>query len=541
MTLLLLIAAALAQDVSIFVEDDGVVFSDLINNVRATYNRSINETGWNFLTIKCTASRMPENRCAYGMGYLEGYLTQKDIDTYYSVFVKSTWKKGIPPSEITEKLREQREYWRENAQRGSELSKEQKFVDSQFRGLYDGYVRAGGNLTEDDMYLMTSRGDLFEILNMCPENVEVNSFHDLRKKYGKEAIHSCSAFIKNVNGTVYFAHNTWTMYTRMMRIKKVYDYVTSKGNVIIEQTSYPGILVSIDDYYALRNKEGTKFIMETTNNVYDETKYLDFTKTFLYWQRVLNAFVHGVSTNGIVTRIGHMQSGTYNNQWMIFDTTLSSSGKQKTKNGSLIIMEEMLDEYRTHDVTEHLLSEDSQYAWTSYNIPYDDHIRNVSGLMNTEGCVPYRDSRRAIMFRRDISKVNTLESAKKYIRYNDYLNDELSAYTPECDFRFNSTENKNPLYAIAARGDLIKGNELYGAIDGKVMSTDDIYTMHIISGPSNEYLKTFSFSERGLSIAGIPDKYEFDWVETNPYNKYEDIGKKMVITSMCLLVLIMVI
>lgn len=177
-------------------------------------------------------------------------------------------------------------------------------------------------------------------------------------------------------------------------------------------------------------------------------------------------------------------------------------------------MEEMPRLMKVHDVTKYLLDKDSNYSWTSYNIPYDKEIMKASGLRIPEGCVPHRDARRAIMFRRDISKVNSLKDAMNYIRYNDYLNDELSSAVPECSYSFNDTDKRSPMFAIAARGDLLSTRELYGAIDGKVLTSENPLKMYIISGPTNMSLKPFKFSDHNRSIPGLPDKFDFDWIET---------------------------
>lgn len=509
----LLIATCIATRVSVSIRS-GSYDADIVRyggDVHAKYDRVLNETGWNFLTVWSSNFALNHTQRSYAMGFVEGYITKEDIDVYWEVFVTNTWKSGMPPKRIKEKLAQQRKYWRENHDREEQFYNIQKVIDFQFKGLLDGYKRAGGILTEDDMYLMASRGDLYEILNMYPEDMKPGSFAEIRERRGKGEIHSCSAFVRNVNGKVFFAHNTWTTYTRMLRIKKLYEYLTEGGAVAIDQTSYPGIFVSIDDFYSVHRTDNNWFIMETTNSIYDRNLCIQFTDRHLYWQRVLAALLLGNTTEEIIKNIGKDSSATYNNQWMIFD---NEAWKRDNKTGSLIIMEEMPNLVKVHDVTNNLLDKESNYSWTSYNIPYDEDIMKASGLRVPNDCVPRRDARRAIMFRRDISSINSLDDARHYIRYNDYLNDELSSAVPECSYNFNETENRSPMFAIAARGDLLSTKELYGAIDGKVLTSENPLKMYIVSGPTQQSLKPFKFSEHNKTIPGLPDEFNFDWYET---------------------------
>ena len=490
-------------------------------SVHGSYQRRINETGWNFLRIWSTDNTLNDTDRMYAMGFIEGYLTRDDIDVYWDVFVNTTWKSGKPNEKLMESLLHQRDYWRRAMDEGTaDFYTTQRLINKQLIGLYDGYLFAGGSLNEDNIYLLASRGDLFEMLNMFPEDEKEGSFADIRKRRGKSEVHSCSAFIKNINGEVFFAHNTWTTYTRMLRIKKRYEYETIYGKAVVDQTSYPAIFVSIDDYYSLHKDNNTMFIMETTNSVYDEEIYIDFRRKHLYWQRVLASLIIGGDTNNIIDNIGTDSSGTYNNQWMIFDL---NKWNKNDKTGSLMIFEEMPGLRKRHDVTQYLLDPDSSYSWASYNIPYDRHIFNLSGLKIEEDCDPYSDSRRSIIFKRDLHTLGSIEDIKKFIRYNNYMNDEYSAALPECDHNFADTDKRSPMYAIASRGDLLRNPEMYGAIDAKVMRSSMPYTMYIISGPTNDIQKTFRFSDFNMHIPGIPDKYDFKWLEIDSY-VFEDKG-----------------
>lgn len=542
MILFFLIATCIAikpETFSISIDRNTGVLTEnnFTGSVHARYSREINETGWNYLTIWVTDQFINSTQSAYGMGYVEGHITRHDIDEYWKGFVSNTWRENEPSQYIMNKLKEQRSYWRRNLDKPTYFHKAQKIIEAQFRGLYDGYKAAGGSLSEDEMYLMASRGDLYEILNMYPYSIKSGSFADIRNKRGRGEIHSCSAFVRNVNGTVLFAHNTWTTYTRMFRIKKIYEYNTEFGVVAIDQTSYPGILVSIDDYYSVhRNVYDTKFIMETTNSIYSDKLYIDFTKRHLYWQRVLAGLIAGKTSDDILNYFAHDSSATYNNQWIVFDVNV---WKQENKTGALMIMEEMPNIYRKHDVTEYLLDPEKNNSWTSYNIPYDMDIAKASGIPMSDDCTPHEDARRAMMFRRDMSSINSIEDAMRYIRYNNYVNDTLSSAVPDCTREFNATDARSPMFAIAARGDLLSSHYLYGAIDGKVMSSEYPLRMYIVSGPTNDNLETFRFSDHGKVVPGIPNEWDFDWVVVDFVEDQQDFAYIKAILIMVFLVLML--
>ena len=106
-----------------------------------------------------------------------------------------------------------------------------------------------------------------------------------------------------------------------------------------------------------------------------------------------------------------------------------------------------------------------------------------------------------------------MEEFKKFMRYNDYKNDNL-------------TENK-PSKTIASRGDLDeKSKSCHGAIDVKFVSIKELLEknniIHIISGPSNDQQPTFSWKNttcesnmNKLSYKGQNEIWNFPWIDYN--------------------------
>lgn len=125
------------------------------------------------------------------------------------------------------------------------------------------------------------------------------------------------------------------------------------------------------------------------------------------------------------------------------------------------------------------------------------------------------------------------------MRYNDYENDILSY--------------GDPTLALAARGDLVKGNysSCSGATDVKFVSVKELlegkYYAHIISGPTNEQQPKFSWSNTTCNekdpdkwyTTGLIDIWNFDWVDYKTqffeFNKKEndDDNNKVLIIFLC--------
>jgi hypothetical protein len=107
------------------------------------------------------------------------------------------------------------------------------------------------------------------------------------------------------------AHTTWASFSDMLRLYRHVNlaYRTVPG---VSYSSFPGILVSGDDYYTTSAKLQ---VMETTNSVYDQTIYAATTvTTFPFWVRVMVATHTATSGAEWMTLFGKLNSGTYNNQ-----------------------------------------------------------------------------------------------------------------------------------------------------------------------------------------------------------------------------------
>ena len=330
----------------------------------------------------------------------------------------------------------------------------------------------------------------------------------------------CSAFIKIADdfSDVLFGHNTWTTYNKLIRIYKEYKYTPNSAFPIkaktITMSSYPAAVNSQDDFYIT---DAYLYITETTNTVYNLTLFdlLD-PNTLMCWVRTMVANRLSDNGNTWVKIFSKYNSGTYNNQFQVMDLKLIDTKNKKISSGALYILEQLPGSCEYDDVTEIL----KKGYWPSYNTPYIFSVREKSGvieaLINNSNLTvldDYDTCFRAKIYRREQAKVKDIESYKRFIRYNDYLNDEFS-------------EGKAS-YSVASRYDLNSNNPTcFGATDAKFASINEIKRdgkklVHIISGPTTDNQEPFIWSKAPckfsdkirFKVIGQIDEYNFDWID----------------------------
>jgi hypothetical protein len=269
---------------------------------------------------------------------------------------------------------------------------------------------------------------------------------------------SCSAMIKIIgdNSDLLVGHNMWASYENMLRIAKHYKFnyhINSNYDILIPSvslsfSSYPGMIFSFDDFY-LTSSNLT--ILETTignSNV----NLWQFTKpdTILYWIRSLVS--SRLSKNGLEWSqwYSFYNSGTYNNQWMVIDYK-KFFPNQPLVDGLLFVVEQIPGHVVSKDMT-NILREKTY--WSSFNLPYFDEIRNISGNYENvkiygEFLFSHDDYSRSKIFSRDHVNVKDIDSMIKLMRYNNYTKDPLSRCDSMC-----INPNYSAFLAISARSDL---------------------------------------------------------------------------------------
>ena len=369
--------------------------------------------------------------------------------------------------------------------------------------------------------MLNAVGDLFDIIPAVEAKARVDwaslSPQEAAAKHGKMG--HCSGLVKVPADfrTLFLAHSSWFTYSNTDRIYKHYTFDYSAASQTAAHTvafsSYPGFLESLDDFYELSS--GLAWV-QTTNGVVDKTVYeqgLIKPQSLLAWQRVRVA--SSMSSTGEEWR-DHMRthfSGTYANQYMVVDTKRFTPSRP-LQEGTLWIVEEMPGLLVGADKTETL----ARGYWPSYNVPFFPEVYNRSGypaMAAKSNYFSYELAPRAQIFRRDQAMVVDIPSFQRIMRYNDYRRDPLS---------FDGTA-QNPMYAICSRGDLkAAGPETGGCYDTKLANHTMLRGLEalVINGPSESKgagdLPPFHWSQfpNDTTHAGLPAKYDFDWVRVKP-------------------------
>ncbi|CAN8017033.1 unnamed protein product [Ixodes persulcatus] len=394
----------------------------------------------------------------------------------------------------------------------------------QLAGLSDHFENKTLNVSNE--YLNVTRALFFNIDGDLSDLEGV--LRRVPDQYSMGQTPSCSVLIKVVadNDDILFAHNTWFLYRSMLRIEKKYKFpwhLTSKSSETIpghtiSMSSYPGKLDSVDDFYlASTGLAITETSLENNNDSLWNLVRPD--NAPLTWVRDMVATRLAVTGPQWVDYFGKLNSGTYNNQWMVLDYKLFTPGSAIGKN-TLWILEQMPNITRTKDVSKYL---QNQKYWASYNVAFLPAIFNISGqpdmVKKYGNYCSYDMSPRAQIFRRKQSKVKDVNTMSGLMRYNNYTHDPES--------RCNCTPPYNPIYSIAARYDLLDPKGSYdlpkmvrradGATDMKLTNNAMFKRLEFIaiSGPTfhpdGSVLPPFQWSTSGFQDLhdGHPDKWMF--------------------------------
>ncbi|CAH8453402.1 unnamed protein product [Schistosoma turkestanicum] len=526
-----------------YVSVDDVITQGLDIVAMAAFEEKINTTGWSSLTV-ATSSNFPDYIQAYWAGFLETNITLTLTVSQWINTVRDMCP--IPFSKdckvIQKYLSENMAYMLDEAYKNGKHSPFWYQVALQLwqlKGMSDAFNRRfidRADLLNRDyldtlinevmgIYLLQLNGDLGDLVSA----LSVPALMKGKNTMGHPFITSpsCSALIKIVGSNVYLSHVTWSSYSIMLRVLKHYNFPWKAVNTTnsekipgsaITFSSYPTFTSSVDDFYLT---SANLTISETTNGVYNKT----------LWNIVRNGSKNSVFTfmrTMVANRLArtgdewiqyfkYNNSGTYNNQWMIFDA------KQWPKyRGSLMIAEQLPGIVSSLDVTNILKV---QGYWASYNLPFIDDIYILSGTkqmaeMYGDWYVHNKTSR-ARIFRRDHHKVVDFPSMMSLMRYNDFKHDPLSA----CPCKPPYTSNK----AISARDELNDPEgqypihswsyRLHGGTDAKIVDLSMINQLNMIaiSGPTYDNFPPFRWSLIKDVQKPImhPDKWQFPPVITN--------------------------
>jgi len=478
---------------------------------------TVQTTGWSTLRIQ-TNENSPDREQAYAAGYLEGCITRDYIynsrqNVGFSLFNGST----TPPSQVSRFLKEQDEFMKAKIVNFTKDSFwiQADLIYQQLQGMIDGYSNCSDiskALSREDFLIVNAAGDLLDIVPAVVPQLRPN-FSQWTPSQVNDYVQSrqhCTALVKVLSdlSTIYFAHTTWSAYEWMLRIYKFYEFPMKNSSIKSKKvsfSSYPGALSSVDDYYLL---DSGLAVMETTNSILKTELYDDITpKTVLTWTRVIIANRISDKAKDWTEVFSTLQSGTYNNQWMVLDWKNFSPNKTIAAD-TLWIVEQAPLLSVSSDVSSYL----GFGYWPSYNVPYNEFMYNYMGYPDFYekygDLYSYGHCPRANILRRDNGKITNIEDMKSTMRYNDFQHDPYSL--------------GDPTNSLCARKDLRSQNPIPdGGTDAKVTSYElsSTFQSWIVSGPTTQGQPPFSWDSplfKGYSHLGQPETFNFDWMMVDP-------------------------
>ena len=293
------------------------------------------------LSVTTAASSSDETQM-WALGFAEGVLTAHEIahevdNIRWPVLVDYGHLPSTDPADfpaLTAWLRENDLWTRSQAALYAATSpfwRAQQLIALQFDGLFAGVTAAAPelNITKWDLQLLNGVGDLFDLIPATTPSARLD-FNALSDSELGEYIFNagrCSGLIKVLPdfSNIFFSHSSWWSYHSMIRFMKHYETHLTDANMAnnrVSFSSYPGMLESLDDFYMMPDQHLA--MVQTTNSMMNATLYDINNNTspktsVLAWQRVRIASL--LATNGATWHesMAHMNSGTYENQYMVLD------------------------------------------------------------------------------------------------------------------------------------------------------------------------------------------------------------------------------
>ncbi|KAL4658050.1 phospholipase B-like 1 [Arapaima gigas] len=478
------------------------------------FNETLSKTGWGVLEVRAGYGETPRpDELTYFLaGYLEGYLTAKQMFSHYDNMYPQVIRDPKVLTPLKDFMSKQNLWTRDQIKQkknSDPLWQHVGFVVAQMDGLEAGAAQWAKNqkrppLSSFQVQFLNAVGDLLDLIPaLVPDS---GNMQDHLKLPG---MGHCSALIKMLPGfeNMLLAHSSWYTYAATLRIYKHWDFYVTEPHAAtgkLSFSSYPGFLVSLDDFYLLGNG---LLMTQTTNNVFNTSLYsLVIPQSLLAWQRVRVAHSLAHSGEEWAKTFSKYNSGTYNNQYMVVDLKKISLGKS-VDDGALTIVEQIPGFVQYSDQTQAL----RRGYWPSYNVPFHPEIYNMSGyreMWQKYGeDFSYDLCPRAKIFRRDQAAVTDLSSLKYIMRYNNYKNDPYA--------------KGSPCRTICCRNDLQEKNPRPGGCyDTKVTDFNLAlqFKAEAINGPTTQGgLPPFSWRQFNDTVhEGLPQVYNFTFVPMKP-------------------------
>ena len=474
----------------------------------ASWEDSISEVGWFKFHVETDDkySDSDQFRCA---GALDGYLGQNRIYQRYHLYKDMM---NLPrdepfPAKWEAWMEENLKFTRDSVANNSN----DKYWESigaflsQFDGLVEGYNLAASDnekLRKMDLLFIQAVGDVYDLETVWDGNY--NELHHLE----------CSGLVALTENysELFFGQDAWSSFQKMHQVLKEY-HIRSRIHKAkrVAISTRMGALASSDDFWLT---DAGLMVLETTNNNFNVSLYDRVnTSSILTWLRVLHATWSSDSGEEWSKEFTRLQSGTYNNQYVVVDSKRFIPGERPTS-GLLWVVETMPGIERMADATE-LLAERRWFP--SINTPWFEDIFNIAGYpekIAEKGDLgdyySYYDSARFKIFAREAPKVKDVEDFKRVMRFNRYKDDEYG--------------HGDPGQMILARYDLRSDcpygkAAAFGGLDTKVASAIEALnnlSFHAIGSPEHEYNAPWAFGEgqfADVKYDGLPRVWDFDWIK----------------------------
>ncbi|XP_017383812.1 phospholipase B-like 1 isoform X2 [Cebus imitator] len=311
------------------------------------YNNSVKTTGWGILEIRAGygSQALSNEIIMFVAGFLEGYLTAPHMNDHYTNLYPQLIKNPSILDKVQDFMEKQDKWTRKNikAYKNDSFWRHTGYVMSQIDGLYLGAMKRAilegtKPMTLFQIQFLNAVGDL---LDLIPSLSPTKS--SSLKVFKRWDMGHCSALIKVLPGfeNILFAHSSWYTYAAMLRIYKHWDFNIKDKDTHSSRlsfSSYPGFLVSLDDFYILSSG---LIMLQTTNSVYNKTLLEQvIPETLMAWQRVRVANMMADSGKKWADIFSKYNSGTYNNQYMVLDLKKVKLNHSLDK-GTLYIVEQI--------------------------------------------------------------------------------------------------------------------------------------------------------------------------------------------------------
>ncbi|CAG2178703.1 unnamed protein product, partial [Oppiella nova] len=402
------------------------------------YENNVNKTGWANLELR-TYEGFSDEIQSYMAGVIEGYITGELIHMNYRNRIEGYCDERKRFCELLKEFTENNTKFVETMiekNKNNDYWHQLDLIYKQINGLEEGYKVWK---VENNIKNPTERQYLSEIFWINVDSELSNLRTILTPNSTVRYRGHCSAIVKPLadGSDLFVAHNTWSGFETMLRIMKKYSFAfnTLQSNHTkriaghsAAFSSCAGRIFSGDDYYVLSSG---LVVQETTISNRNLSLYKDIKADKIVFEFIRNVVSNRLAESGKewTQLFGPYNSGTYNNQFMIVDYKLFKKGTKVSElaDNLLWIVEQLPDFIHSADVTPVLRS---QGYWASYNVPYFQDIYQISGNEDLSRKLgpyySYNLTARALIFKREESKVIDLKTLYSLMRYNDFKKDPLS-------------------------------------------------------------------------------------------------------------------